>query len=536
MIGITKLRIFTSLIVSTCLAVSGCRTTSDPDPLLGKIPVNDAAVMLIQDPDQVLIDLMRWLERALGPAGRTISDRLRHQSQRIVGFDPATSKLSDKLNLNNDVGFGVFSPAEGLEPLLIAKTTKPKALIETLFNWYRRIDASAKVESRTNPHSKLTLHYFGKPFGKDLNTTFIVRELDDGWFILGSGESEASLSAYRVPSRNSSLATHGVFSKSSESSKADIHIWAPPALLFGKTQSPLNQRSRGVLSSIDISPKGLQFVTEAPIELPSFLQAMQTAPLGNLLALSGDDNFFVAATRLAQLNTLNALAAHPPWQNDLINVLREATEKTGLDIQQDVIPQLNGDVLITAALAPDANLRSLRQLTHQRSLSTLGSQFRGRIYLGVKDPKAMRNLLLKGLEKLREGGQALNQRSTEQGYLIIEPALTEPAFGWAVGQSHYVYSLGAGELEHALKAIESSNSSSLLSTQYGTRPNTTIGLLRLGVLSRALKSMTTNGGLPPQLKGLVQPAISALERIGDISLSLEFTDSSVRLSLTETLP
>ena len=130
MIGITKLRILTSLIVAMCLTVSGCKTSSDPNLLLAKIPSNDGALALIEDPDQVLVDTMRWLERALGPAGRTISDRLRRQSRALLGFDPVTSKLSEKLNLDNDVGLALFSPAEDLKPILLAKTTKPRALLK----------------------------------------------------------------------------------------------------------------------------------------------------------------------------------------------------------------------------------------------------------------------------------------------------------------------------------------------------------------------------------------------------------------------
>jgi hypothetical protein len=318
--------------------------------------------------------------------------------------------------------------------------------------------------------------------------------------------------------------------------KPDIRLWAPPALLFGKSESPLNQATRGVLSSIDISPKGLQFVTEAPMKMPSFLDAMKTGPLQSLLRYADEKHFFVAATRLAQDETLKALSIHPPWQQDLTEVLQRATKETGLDIEKEVIPELNGDVLITAALSSEANLGALRRLNNQKSLAKLGSQFKGRIYLGIKDPSAMRALLLKGLKNLQQNGQPLRQRTTTQGYLIIEPDVTEPTIGWAVGKSHYIYSLGVGELDKALQALDSPNKTNHFTTHYGTNPNTSIGVVRLAVLSQALRTMTSSGGLAPQLQGLVDPALSALERIGDVSLALEFTESSLRLSVTETLP
>ena len=88
----------------------------------------------------------------------------------------------------------------------------------------------------------------------------------------------------------------------------------------------------------------------------------------------------------------------------------------------------------------------------------------------------------------------------------------------------------------ALQALENPKSTNRLMTQYGAKPNTSIGVIRLAVLSQALRSMTSSGGLAPQLQALVEPAISALERIGDISLALEFTESTLRLSITETLP
>ena len=94
MIGITKLRIVTTLIVIMCLSVSACKTSSDSDPLTKRIPAKGTSVALIKDPNQTILNTMRWLERALGPTGRSISDRLRREGQRLLGFDPVNSSLS----------------------------------------------------------------------------------------------------------------------------------------------------------------------------------------------------------------------------------------------------------------------------------------------------------------------------------------------------------------------------------------------------------------------------------------------------------
>ena len=76
------------------LSVSACKTSSDSDPLIKRIPANGTSVALIKDPNQTILNTMRWLERALGPAGRSISDRLRREGQRLLGFDPVNSSLS----------------------------------------------------------------------------------------------------------------------------------------------------------------------------------------------------------------------------------------------------------------------------------------------------------------------------------------------------------------------------------------------------------------------------------------------------------
>ena len=536
MIGITKLRIFSALIVAMCLTVSACKTTSDLNPLLEKIPSNDEGVALIEDPNQMLIDTMRWLERALGPAGRTISERLRQEGRKVLGFDPVTSTLSEKLHLDNDVGLAIFSPTSQSENLLLAKSTKPAQLFETLHAWYRRIDTSAKMETRDVSGGKIKLQYYGKPFGKELVTVFIVRQLDNGWFLVGGADSETSLSSYAAPVLSKSLASTALAETIKTTPRPDIQIWAPPALLFGKSATPLNQSSRGVLSSIDITATGITLASEAPIELPSFLKAMETAPLRSLLNHATEEDFFVAATRLAQDSTLNALAAHPPWQTELINLLAQATEEAGLDIHKDVLPQLNGDVLITAALSPQANVASLRQLKTKQSLSKLGSQFKGRIYLGIKDTKAMQALLNKGLETLKSEGHPLRQRLTSDGYQVIEPDLDAPAFGWALGASYYVYALGVGELEAAIATLRETPSPNSIATQYGNEPNTSLGIVRLGTLAQSLKALSANAGIAPQLQGLVKPVLTALERIGDLAFKVQFTERSLRLTLTETLP
>ena len=63
-----------------------------------------------------------------------------------------------------------------------------------------------------------------------------------------------------------------------------------------------------------------------------------------------------------------------------------------------------------------------------------------------------------------------------------------------------------------------------------------MAILRLSVLSQSLEVLVQDAGLAPQLRGLVKPALEALERIGDLALSLEFTETSVRLTLSERLP
>ena len=229
------------------------------------------------------------------------------------------------------------------------------------------------------------VYHFGKPFGQELVKSFSIRKLDDGWFI--AGHSVGALRNFRSPQLSESLASDVQFSKVTKDTSHDIHVWAPPAALFGDTNTQLNRHTQGVASSLKIGAKGLTFSSEAPLALPSFLNAMKSEPMGALLSKAHEDDFFVAATRLAQPSTVEALAVHPPWQTEILELLEKATGETGLNIQKEVLPQLNGDVLVSVGLNSDASVANLKALTRLQSLSLLGSQFRGRIYLGLKDPK-----------------------------------------------------------------------------------------------------------------------------------------------------
>ena len=125
MIGITKLRIVTTLIVIMCLSVSACKTSSDSDPLTKRIPANGTSVALIKDPNQTILNTMRWLERALGP---TWSQHLRPTATRgatSTRIRPRKLKPQQKLYLDNEVGVAFFSMSTEEETLFLARSTKP---------------------------------------------------------------------------------------------------------------------------------------------------------------------------------------------------------------------------------------------------------------------------------------------------------------------------------------------------------------------------------------------------------------------------
>ena len=222
MIGITKLRIVTTLIVIMCLSVSACKTSSDSDPLTKRIPAKGTSVALIKDPNQTILNTMRWLERALGPTGRSISDRLRREGQRLLGFDPVNSSLSKKLHLDNEVGVAFFSMSTEEETLFLARSTKPDKLEETVLSWYRRIDSSAKMVREKIENPEIVVYHFGKPFGQELVKSFSIRKLDDGWFI--AGNSMGALRNFKLPQLSESLASDVQFSKVTKDTSHDIHV------------------------------------------------------------------------------------------------------------------------------------------------------------------------------------------------------------------------------------------------------------------------------------------------------------------------
>jgi hypothetical protein len=149
----------------------------------------------------------------------------------------------------------------------------------------------------------------------------------------------------------------------------------------------------------------------------------------------------------------------------------------------------------------------------------------------------MQTLLDKGLAHLQSQGEPLRQRLSPEGYKVIEPATSEPAFGWAIVKDTYVYALGSKQIDQAIADLHAARThANGLGTTYGSKQNASIAVLRLGILSRSLEAMVQDVGLAPQLRGLVKPALGALERIGDVALSLEFTETSIRLKLSENLP
>ena len=205
---------------------------------------------------------MRWLERALGPTGRSISDRLRREGQRLLGFDPVNSSLSKKLSLDNDVGVAFFSMGTEEETLFLARSTKPDKLEETVLNWYRRIDSSAKMMREKTENPQILLYHFGKPFGQELVKSFSIRKLDDGWFIAGS--SASALRNFRSPKLSESLAADVQFSKVTKDTSHDIHVLGTSRGTLGDTDTQLNSH-QGCVLFLKIGAKGPTFSSEAPL-------------------------------------------------------------------------------------------------------------------------------------------------------------------------------------------------------------------------------------------------------------------------------
>ena len=537
MIGNTKMRIAKVLIAILLIAVGACTQKDDTDSVYSFVPKNPGAIAVIRQPDLLLQDTMRWLERALGPTGRPIADRLRRESQNMLGFDPVTSSLTGKLTLDDTVGFIIFSATHDDEPLLLARSTKPETLPETLLGWYRRIDTSARME-RIKSDKNVAAHIrYGTPFGNEIVPKFILRQLNKGWFLISHADQERALLAYKRPMRSESLAADTPFLKMMGTKERTLQLWAPPASLFGDTDTALSSQSRGVLSAIDISAKGLEFISETIVDSPALLQALQSPALRPLLEQVDAKSALVFATHLAKSSTLKALDAHPPWKEELLDILRDATQETGLDIQAQVIPQLRGDIVVHAGLTPTSSVQSLANLTKKPSISLLSDQIRGAVLLGLNDPKAMAELLHVGMSRLNKEGGNLQKRTTETGHLIIEPKSERPSFGWSVVNNLYVYAIGYQEIDRTIAALlKTTNPSDSLARSYGDTPNQSIAIMRLGVLSEAITELQKDIKVTGPLKELLVPALQALGRIGDISFSFECTDNTLRFKLSQTLP
>ena len=106
-------------------------------------------------------------------------------------------------------------------------------------------------------------------------------------------------------------------------------------------------------------------------------------------------------------------------KEELLEILRDATQETGLDIQAQVIPQLRGDIVVHAGLTPTSSVQSLANLTKKPSISLLSDQIRGAVLLGLNDPKAMAELLHVGMSRLNKEGGNLQKRTTKTGHIIL---------------------------------------------------------------------------------------------------------------------
>ncbi|HET6346959.1 MAG TPA: hypothetical protein VFH51_18635, partial [Myxococcota bacterium] len=252
----------------------------------------------------------------------------------------------------------------------------------------------------------------------------------------------------------------------------------------------------------------------------------------------------VLLSRAARPDGIRAVRAYPAAAPLMDRLLKPLTSATGVDVEKDVLPLLQGPLTVSVHIGDVAALPArLKEMgTAQAALDV--------VQVAVTAELANADGMTAFLEEMRgelfkRGVPLASHKDKVAGHAVTlwEPTVPEPKLGWAVMDNYYVYGAGTGRLRTTLEGLARGDSdlpAKLKDTVAGklaAEPGSVL-VVRSGMLADAAAQVALGGDTPGARVGLgalVGGLVELIRTVGDVGVALRAESDGLRLILREQL-
>ncbi|MEL6338517.1 MAG: hypothetical protein AAFP04_01400 [Myxococcota bacterium] len=523
----------------------GCGPTSGASSSLEVVGVDAQVAVSTGD----LVGTARSLAsfvRSATEKSASMASSLQTVTQSQLGFNPFEKAAYAEVGIDPKTGMAVFTEGDSTELVLALGITDQSKVNDWLLALLKRVDGASERSERTVDGVKI--FSVGRPFGTELvpvaHWTFVGSRI-----LISPPQGEASLIAAAkrlADGTQKSLSSDSLYSEMNAKIPSDsvLRVFARggvSSVLTGSSQGEAAQAAMLGVTFDESSFASELFVKGATGKLG---QAMGDETPASLSPQIADDAVFATMSAGARSEMLNALKAHPVSGPPVASTLRTFKERTGLDLEQDLVPLLSGP--ITLAIYIENASRAMAAIqSGGRDPSAMLEAIHASVTAKVKEPAAMAAVLDKAAERLRASGVAIERQDSERkGKPLIRFAPQQPTvqLGWALYGNTYVYGAGAGRVDRMLDVLDGASPSlSLKDTSaepISSKAGASLILIRLGVLGEKVRSLANElgGAAGAAMFGqIVNSAVDVSKTLGDIAISVQVEPDGLRLQVRENL-
>lgn len=499
-----------------------------------------------------LVDAARSLGsfvRSATEKSASMASSLQSVTQSQLGFNPFEKEAYAEVGIDPKTGMAVFTEGDSTELVLGLGITDESKVNDWLLALLKRVDGASERSERSVDGVKVLS--VGRPFGTELvavaHWTFVGRRI-----LISRPQGEASLiaAAKRIGAATDgtqkSLSSDSLYSELNAKIPSDsvLRVFARGGVSSVLTGSSPGEAAEAAMLGVSFNESsfaGELFVKGATGELGKAMGVETPASLSPQIA---DDAVFATMSAGARSEMLSALKAHPISGPPVASTLKTFKGRTGLDLEQDLVPLLSGP--ITLAIYIENASRAMAALQRGgRDPSAMLEAIHASVTAKIKDPAAMAAVLDQAAERLRASGVTIERQDGERnGKPLIRFAPQQPTvqLGWALYGNTYVYGAGAGRVDRMLDVLDGKSPSlSLKDTSaepISSKAGASLILIRLGVLGEKVRSLANELGGPAgaaMFGQIVNSAVDVSKTLGDVAISVQVEPDGMRLQLRESL-
>ena len=498
------------------LAIAACHTRAESGPALLALPPDGcSAAIWMDDLGAWLSDLKAFAQRGLGPLAQPAWRRVKEAARGRLGMDPLDLRAWQRAGVQPQGGAVAFFEEAAKAPVLALRLAQHTTFDAALLALLRQYDGSDQHDVRRV--SGRDVHVAGRPFGDASIATLAWAHMPP-YVLVQAGEPDALLLALARLGAPAGSQKRGLVHQA-RFAAAMAHVAKTGLRLFVQGQG-----APAIGGSLQINNKGIDMQLFADQKSPALVALQHPPPLAPLLQQVPPDAALLVLSHAARPEVLTMLSSFPWLGDSLRRAGAAALMQSGLDLQTQVLPLLQGALAASVSLKPQQTGGGM----------SLQEAMTAALVLQVANPEAFLEVLHQGQTALRQRGVEVDEKTEAGAHLFAPKGAT--TVGWALWKNKYIYGWGSRGAAATLLQLQNdaAGPADVWQGPAGQLQQGAAGLmvLRGAQMAPALRKLG-QAGAGATIMPFIDAVAEVMARLGDVAMAFGITPEGQQLRLLQ---